>query len=197
MHWSVGMLLHAVCVFFYAGEKNRRDEKLENWRGGGVFSRHIFLSAWCCWPGLHSIRVRFWFYVLENVFFYASPACFDVKQMLGYRPFCLGVALPSPCFCPTILLLSPLRPLRCWFIFDKICVLFFLFPLAMFMIRHHHILGLGFCAYYFWNHPLSWITCSSVLLAIALCGLFGKYLTRLLEPLVLLSKLLYCGYTII
>lgn len=44
MHWSVGMLLHAVCVFFFKGEKKRHFGKIDV---GGV-SRHIFLSAWCC-----------------------------------------------------------------------------------------------------------------------------------------------------
>lgn len=33
MHWSVGMLLHAVCVFFFRGEKKKLVEKL-TW---GVF----------------------------------------------------------------------------------------------------------------------------------------------------------------
>lgn len=28
MHWSVGMLLHAVCVFFFKGEKKKPVEKL-------------------------------------------------------------------------------------------------------------------------------------------------------------------------
>lgn len=45
MHWLVGMLLHAVCVFFFKGEKKKRHfGKIDV---GGV-SRHIFLSAWCC-----------------------------------------------------------------------------------------------------------------------------------------------------
>lgn len=38
MHWSVGMLLHAVCVFFFKGEKKKRVEKL-TWEG---VSLHIF-----------------------------------------------------------------------------------------------------------------------------------------------------------
>lgn len=38
MHWSVGMLLHAVCVFFFRGEKKKRVEKFDV---GGV-SQHIF-----------------------------------------------------------------------------------------------------------------------------------------------------------
>lgn len=29
MHWSVGMLLHAVCVFFFKGERN----SLKKWPG--------------------------------------------------------------------------------------------------------------------------------------------------------------------
>lgn len=44
MHWSVGMLLHAVCVFFYKGENKETSWKIDL----GVFSQHIFLSAWCC-----------------------------------------------------------------------------------------------------------------------------------------------------
>lgn len=28
MHWSVGMLLHAICVFFFKGEKKKLVEKL-------------------------------------------------------------------------------------------------------------------------------------------------------------------------
>lgn len=39
MHWSVGMLLHAVCVFFFKGEKKKPVERKISWVGG---SQHIF-----------------------------------------------------------------------------------------------------------------------------------------------------------
>lgn len=34
MHWSVGMLLHAVCVFSFTREKKKEREILANWRRG-------------------------------------------------------------------------------------------------------------------------------------------------------------------
>lgn len=52
MHWSVGMLLHAVCVFFFKGEKKKPVEKL-TW--GDVFPTHFLASmVLLIWITFHS-----------------------------------------------------------------------------------------------------------------------------------------------
>lgn len=40
MHWSVGMLLHAVCVFFFKGEKKKLVEKLTGFVPNTFSSQH-------------------------------------------------------------------------------------------------------------------------------------------------------------
>lgn len=184
MHWSVGMLLHAVCVFFYKGEKR---DILENWPRG------CFPNTFSCQHGAVDLDyipyVSAFDFMLENVLH--VPPALMWSRCWGTDLSVLVLLCHHHAFVTRYCFFPPIGPSNTGLYLTRF----------VFFFGHIHdiasYLGLGFCAYYFWNHPLSWITCSSVLLAIALCGLFGKYLTRLLEPLVLLSKLLYCGYTII
>lgn len=55
MHWSVGMLLHAVCVFFYKGEKRETSWKIDV---GGVFPTHFLVSmVLLIWVTFHTCQL--------------------------------------------------------------------------------------------------------------------------------------------
>lgn len=96
MHWSVGMLLHAVCVFFF----RRRDKKKETcWKiDWGCFPRHIFSSQHGAVdldyiPFISSLDFSF----LINVLLSRHHPCFDAKQMSGCSPFFLFFVLARFC----------------------------------------------------------------------------------------------------
>lgn len=124
MHWSVGMLLHAVCVFFYKGGKKKEKRHLGKLTSV-VFSQHISLSAWCCWSGLHSIQVSFWFYVLHILSALMQSRCLGTdSSVLAFLCHDLAFATPNRFF--------PLEPLGYWFLSDKMSV--FLWPYLSYRI---------------------------------------------------------------
>lgn len=78
MHWSVGMLLHAVCVLFFKGGKNRIS--LRNWPGvsPNTFSSQHGAADLDSIPFISSLDVIA--FVLKH------DPCFAVKQVTGYVP---------------------------------------------------------------------------------------------------------------
>lgn len=67
MHWSVGMLLHAVCVFFFKGEKKKLVEKL-TW---GCFPTHFLASMvlliWITFHSCHLFILLFLYFCVLNI----------------------------------------------------------------------------------------------------------------------------------
>lgn len=79
MHWSVGMLLHAVCVFFFKGEKKKLVEKLT----GGCFPTHFLASmVLLIWITFHLSHLLI---SLFNFLCFEYHPCFDLKQVTGYK----------------------------------------------------------------------------------------------------------------
>lgn len=79
MHWSVGMLLHAVCVCF---SRSKRYLLRMDWAVPSCFSsQHGAVDSG--WHSIHSLFYR--------------PSCFDLKQTMGFLLLTLHY-LPLPLF---------------------------------------------------------------------------------------------------
>lgn len=89
MHWSVGMLLHDVCVLFYRGVKNRIVEN--RMRGGQALPNIFFLSFYfffCQHGAVDPDDIPFMPILDLNTFFfwYNHYPCFHAKQMVRSNP---------------------------------------------------------------------------------------------------------------
>lgn len=84
MHWLVGMLLHAVCVFFFKGVKKKKKlvEKLTWGWGGGVpthFLASMVLLIWNNIPFMSAFDFMF-----QMLFQTSSLLCFEADG--GVQP---------------------------------------------------------------------------------------------------------------
>lgn len=141
MHWSVGMLLHAVCVFFYKGEKKETSWRIDR---VGVFPTHFLVSmVLLIWVTFHTCPRLILCWKM-------CPVCFDAKQMLWYSPFSRSFVLlchhlafvTQNCFFP---LLAPEILVYIW---QNVCV--FRWPYS----RYRIISRSGFYCLLFLEQPI-------------------------------------------